>query len=65
MERFKAYDEMDSLKVITMVELKLQEKENDGARDVRNTIAVMSGKGGVGKTTVAVNIAVDLASRGY
>ncbi|HED37463.1 MAG TPA: MRP family ATP-binding protein [Ignavibacteria bacterium] len=32
---------------------------------VKNTIAIASGKGGVGKSTVAVNIAVALAKDGY
>lgn len=33
--------------------------------DVKHTIAVASGKGGVGKSTVAVNIAAELMNRGY
>jgi len=32
---------------------------------VKHKIMVMSGKGGVGKTTVAVNLALALAARGY
>ncbi len=32
---------------------------------IKNTIMVMSGKGGVGKSTVSANIAVGLAKKGY
>ena len=32
---------------------------------IKHTIMVMSGKGGVGKSTVAANLAADLASTGY
>ncbi len=40
---------------------KLVEKQ---MKDVKHKIVVMSGKGGVGKTTVAVNLAFALASKG-
>ncbi len=42
----------------------LAEPEKRGIKGVKRAIAVGSGKGGVGKTTVAVNLAVALAERG-
>ena len=38
-------------------------REQIGA-DFKNTIAISSGKGGVGKTTIAVNLAIELAKSG-
>ncbi len=60
----KEFDESVELKINTKVVIPESEKEKP-LKKIKNIIAIASGKGGVGKSTVTANVATTLAKMGF
>lgn len=61
----RTYPQLKDRVFITVEEQPKPEPVPSAAKDVKHIIAVSSGKGGVGKSTVSTNLAVTLSEMGY